>query len=452
MSRAIEAEPAAGPTAFPLGIAAVLTAMALVVLDAGVANVALPVIGEALGAPPARSVLVVTAYQAAVVMALLPCGALGERFGLRRVFVWGVATFTAASGLCALAPTLPWLLGARFLQGLGGAAVMALGVALMRRAVPPGRLGAAIGWNALTVALASAAAPSLGALILTQAGWPWLFAVNLPVGALALAASRGLPRGGGAARTLDGASLGLNAAAFGLPVLGAELAPRDPRLAAVLLAAGALALIALFRREAPKAEPLLPLDLLRGRAFRSSVIASVCCFAGQGAGLLALPFYLQHGLGQTPLAAGLYLTAWPLSVAAAAVVAGRLADRLPTAWLCAAGGAALAAGLAGAAFWPLDGEARRIVPFAVLSGLGFGLFQAPNNRNMFLSAPAARSGAAGGLQGTARLTGQTAGGLLMTLLFSLAAADAAPRTGLAAGAVLALAAGLVSLARGRVEA
>ena len=452
MSRALDAAPPLGATALPLGIAAVLSAMTLVVLDAGIANVALPTLGHALRVGPGQTVLVITAYQAAVVMALLPCGALGERFGFRRVFVWGVAIFTVASGLCALAPSLPWLLAARFLQGCGGAAVMALGVALLRLSVPPGRLGAAIGWNALTVALASAAAPGLGALILTRAGWPWLFAVNLPVGALALAAARGLPAGGAAARPLDWTSLGLNAAGFGLPVLAAELATQEPGLAAALLAAGALGLAALVRREAPKGEPLLPLDLLARPAFRSSVIASVCCFAGQAAGLLALPFYLQHGLGLTPLAAGLYLTAWPLSVAAAALVSGRLADRLPTAWLCAAGAAALAAGLAGAALWPLDGDARKLAPFAVLSGLGFGLFQAPNNRNMFLAAPAARSGAAGGLQGTARLTGQTAGGLLMTLLFSLAAAEAAPRIGLALAALLALAAGLVSLARARAEA
>ncbi|MFZ3008160.1 MAG: MFS transporter, partial [Phenylobacterium sp.] len=110
-----------------IAIAAVLGAMTLVVLDAGIANVALPSLARALRATPAEAVSIVTAYQTALVMALLPCAALGERFGNRRVFLGGVALFTAASVLCALSPTLPWLLAARFVQGLGAAAVMALG-------------------------------------------------------------------------------------------------------------------------------------------------------------------------------------------------------------------------------------------------------------------------------------------------------------------------------------
>ena len=176
-----------------IAIAAVLAAMTLVVLDAGIANVALPNLARALQATPAEAVLIVTAYQTALVMALLPCAALGERFGNRRVFLSGLALFTASSVLCALSPTLPWLLAARFLQGLGAAAVMALGVALLRHCVPQARLGAAIGWNALTVALASAAAPSLGALILSVGDWPWLWAVNLPIGLAAMIAGRALP-------------------------------------------------------------------------------------------------------------------------------------------------------------------------------------------------------------------------------------------------------------------
>ncbi|HTN84604.1 MAG TPA: MFS transporter [Sorangium sp.] len=429
-------------------IAAVLSAMSLVVLDAGMANVALPTMARALNATPSLAVLVITAYQTALVMALLPCAALGERLGYWRVFVWGVALFTAASALCALSPSLPWLVAARFVQGLGGAAVMALGVALLRLSVPPEQLGAAIGWNALTVALSSAASPAIGALILAGMGWPWLFLVNLPVGATALLAARALPRVAGTAQRIDGRSVALNGVVFALLVIGAELLPARPLAAGLLLAIAAIALVGLVRREMPKAAPMIPLDLLRGRSFRVSVIASVCCFTGQTAGLVALPFYLQHQLGQTPLEAGIYMTPWPLTVAATAVVAGRLADRIPTAWLCAVGGACLALGLAATALWPLQGDPRPLIAFAIVCGLGFGLFQVPNNRNMFLSAPPERSGAAGGTQSTARLTGQTAGAVLMTLLFTTTSLDLAPRVGLGIGAVLALTAGIVSATRG----
>lgn len=430
-----------------IAVAAVLTAMSLVVLDAGMVNVALPTMARSLHTTPALAVLVITAYQTALVMTLLPCAALGERLGYRRVFVWGIVVFIAASALCASSSSLPWLVAARFIQGLGGAAVMALGIALLRASVPEKMLGAAIGWNALTVALSSAASPAIGAFILAGMDWPWLYLVNLPVGATALLAARSLPSSGGTAQRIDGSSVALNGVAFASLVIGAELLPKVPLAAALLLTTSAITLTALVHREMPKAAPLIPLDLLRQRSFRFSVIASICCFTGQAAGMVALPFYLQHELGLSPLWAGLYMTPWPLSVAAAATVTGRLADRFSTAWLCAAGGACLALGLLGVSLWPLHGDPRPLIPFVITCGLGFGLFQVPNNRTLFLSAPRERSGAAGGMQGAARLTGQTAGAVLMTLLFTLTSVHAAPRIGLGIGAVLALAAGMVSAGR-----
>ena len=324
---------------------------------------------------------------------------------------------------------------------------MSLGLAVLRLVVSNEQLGAAIGWNALTVALSSAAGPAIGALILSGASWPWLFFVNIPLGVLVLFASRALPDIQGTSRPVDLVSVALNAAGFAALIAAAELIPTKPLLAGFLLAAALLILAALIRREAPRQAPLIPLDLLRVGSFRISVIASVCCFAGQTAALVALPFYLQHALGQNVLMTGTYLTAWPLTVAATAPIAGRLANRLSTAWLCAAGGACLAAGLAAASIWPLEGNVLPLVPLTMLCGFGFGLFNVPNNRNMFLSAPRDRSGATGGMQGTARLTGQTAGAVIMTLMFTWLSVDAAPRIGLAIGAVLTLTAGIVSSLR-----
>ncbi|UTP40940.1 MFS transporter [Phenylobacterium sp. LH3H17] len=428
-------------------IAAVLAATVLVVLDASIVNVALPTLARALDVTPGASVLVVTAYQLALVTALLPCAALGESLGFRKVFIAGVSVFTAASALCALSPSLPWLVAARFVQGLGGAAVMSLGVALLRQVVPDKSLGAAIGWNATAVALASAAGPSIGALILSEWGWPCLFAVNLPVGAAVLLAGRGLPRRQGTRRRLDLVSAALNATVFAGLVAGADLLLTQAGVSIVLFAAAALALLLLLRREGPKAAPLVPLDLLRGASFRISVITSVCCFVGQAAALLALPFLLHHDLGQTTLMTGLYMTPWPLTVAVTAQAAGWLSDRVPTAWLCGLGGVVMALGLAGAAASPATLGPVALAPFVVVCGLGFGLFQTPNNRSMFLIAPPERSGAAGGLQGTARLTGQIAGAVLMTLIFTTFPLAAAPRVGLGIAAAFALAGGLISLLR-----
>jgi DHA2 family multidrug resistance protein-like MFS transporter len=427
--------------------AAILGTMVLVVLDGAIANVALPTIATALHVAPAASVWVVSGYQMALVMALLPCAALGESYGLRRVFTSGVAVFTGASLLCSLAPSLPWLVAARFIQGLGGAAVMSLGIALMRFTYPHRLLGAVIGWNAMTVALSGAAGPTIGAAILVVSSWPWLFAVNLPVGALVLAAALALPRPAGTGRRLDLASAALNAVAFASLVLGVDRATVAPRIAAALLIVSVVSFVVLVRREMPRPAPLIPLDLLRGRPFRISVIASVCCFAGQMAAYVALPFYLQHSLGRDAFTTGLYMTPWPLVVAVVGPIAGRLADRISNGLLCAAGGLSLAIGLALASVWPLQGGLWPLVVFLMLSGFGFGIFQTPNNRNMLLSAPRERSGAAGGMQGTARLLGQTVGSVIMAVLFTLTSSAAAPRIGLAAGAVLALAGGLVSALR-----
>ncbi len=426
---------------------AVLAAISLAVIDTAIANVALPTMAAALGVSPAASVWVVTGYQLAVVVTLLPAAALGESLGYRRVFVAGVALFTAASVLCALSPSLPWLVSARFLQGLGSACIMSLMAAMVRHTYPHRLLGRAIGWTALAVALSSAAGPTIGAAILGIAHWPWLFAVNLPIGAVVLLASPALPATAGTGRRLDRASVALNAGFFAPAVVGIDLAASRPALGFGLVAVGVACGAALVRREWSRPAPLVPLDLLRSPSFGLSVVSSVCCFSAATASFVALPFYLEHGLGRDAVTAGLTMTPWPLTVAVAAPLSGRLADRVSTSLLCGLGGVCLAVGLALAALWPLHGDLQPLVLFTVLSGFGFGLFQTPNNRNMLLSAPKPRSGAAGGLQATARLTGQTAGAVLMSLLFALAPAAAAPRIGLGVAAVLALAGGAVSLLR-----
>ncbi len=432
-------------------IASVLAAMVLVVLDAAITNVALPSIARSLQVTPAMSIWIITAYQSALVVALLPCAALGESIGYRKVFTVGVVLFVGASVLCALSPSLPWLVAARFLQGLGGASVMALGVALLRTVVPHHRLGDAIGWNALTVALSSAAGPAISAAILSAASWPWLFAVNLPVGILVLLASRALPDINGTAYRLDLLSVTLNAGTFASFVIGAEILPIRPTIGAMLIALAVIAMVALVRRERPKKTPLVPLDLLGASSFRISVIASILCFTGVAAALIALPFYLQHELKQNAWMTGLYMTPWPLTVAIAAPLTGRLARHVPTALLCTAGGICLAMGLAAIMIWPLQKSLWPLALLNALCGLGFGLFQVSNNQNMFLSAPRERSGAAGGMQGTARLSGQTTGAIIMTLLFTLMSVDEAPHIGLGIAALLTLSSSFVSVLCARMS-
>lgn len=427
--------------------ASVLAAIVLAVLDGAIANVALPTMARELDVSPASSIWVVTGYQMALVMALLPCAALGESLGYRRVFTFGIVTFTIASALCAFSPTLDILILARFIQGLGGAAIMSLIAALLRFTYPKRLLGTGIGWNALVVALASAAGPTIGATILAVASWPWLFAVNIPIGIVVILMSRSLPDIKGSGRKIDTLSIALNAAVFAPLIVGVDMLTTSTGTGIALLAVSAISLVALIRREAPRQAPLIPLDLLRKWPFRISVIASVCCFSAQMVSYVALPFYLQHTLGKPAFVTGLYMTPWPLTVAFAAPVSGRLCNRISTAWLCAAGGACLAVGLIFCALWPFQENISPLIVFTMICGLGFGFFQTPNNRNMLLSAPPERSGAAGGMQSTARLIGQTSGAVIMAILFTLVPIALAPRIGLAIAAALALTGGIASVLR-----
>ncbi len=443
----IDADGIHDPHRRKVAITAVLAAMALVVLDAAIANIALPTISQSLRVSPASAIWVVTAYQLGLVASLLPASALGESFGYRKLFFAGTILFVVASVVCALSPSLECLVASRFVQGIGGASIMALGIALLRLVVPQHRLGAAIGWNALTVALASAAGPTLGATILSSASWPWLFAVNIPIGALVLAAAFSLPYTSGTRLPVDFASVALSGAAFGLLVIGVDSVSSHGLLAVALLAGASTFAWLLIRRERGRISPLVPLDLLRRVSFRVSVVASVVIFIGQSTALVALPFYLQHNLNLTPLATGLYLLPWPLSVALVGPIAGRLSDKVATSWLCLLGGILLFAGLASATLWTASAPPFAFPICMAICGAGFGLFNVPNNRNMFMSAPPERSGAAGGLQGVARLTGQTFGAVAVGTLFQLLPLTDAPRTALPVGAALVLAAGVISVLR-----
>jgi DHA2 family multidrug resistance protein-like MFS transporter len=304
----------------------------------------------------------------------------------------------------------------------------------------------------MTIAIASAAGPGIAGAILAVTSWPWLFAVNIPLGIVVLASGAVLARAEGVARRLDGRALVANTFMFVLFFLGADRVAQTPMSGGLLIAGSVVCLLALLRVERRSAAPLVPLDLLAVPAFRFSVIASVCCFAGQMLGVIALPFYLQHRLGMTATEAGLYMMPWPAAVAVIAPISGRLADRVKTAWLCAAGGALLAIGLASVGLMPADPSGVTFVIGTVIAGLGFGLFQTPNNRILLLSAPKARSGGAGAMQGTARLTGQTLGAIAMAVIFGLVPLASAQEVALVLAATFAGLAAVVSLGRVRHEA
>ncbi len=431
-------------------VLAVLLALIMAVLDSAIANIALPTIARDLHVTDAASIWVVNAYQLAVTMSLLPLASLGEIVGYRRVHIAGLILFVAASLLCALSGSLPLLTVARVLQGLGAAGMLSVNVALIRFIFPRNRLGSGIGLNAMVGSVATAVGPTTASAILSVAHWPWLFAVNVPVGLFALlVALRALPHTGRSAARFDTASAALSVATFGLLISCVDgLAHGEAAwLVAAELAATLAAGTMLVRRQAKLAAPLLPVDLLRVPLFALSVAGSIGCFAAQGLAYVAMPFLLQNTLGLGQVRTGLLLTPWPLSVALIAPVSGWLADRYSAAILGGIGMLVLAAGLALMATMPAHPSGLAIVWRTAVCGLGFGFFNSPNNRAMIAAAPAHRSGGASGMVATGRLLGQTMGAALVALCFELAPSGGATAA-LWVGAGCAAAAALVSVSRG----
>lgn len=430
-------------------MAALCIAACLATLDVAITNTALPTIASQFAATPADAVWVVTGYQLAMVGALLPLGALGERIGQRTVFVAGVAVFTAASLACALARSLDLLVGARALQGLGAAAVMSANTALVRHIYPETSLGRGLGINALVVALGLAAGPVLASAILSVATWHWLFLVNVPVGLLAmLMAWWMLPRAAGTAARFDGVAAMLCFALFALLVHGlGEIGHRG----AWGLVAGeaALALLCarrLVRRQRGHPSPVLPLDLLRIPRLGLSTTVAVCAFATQGLALVALPFHFMSDLGRSQVELGWLILPWPLLGATMAPIAGKLSDRCPAGLLGGLGLSCLATGIALLALLPAAATTAVVVGCMALCGFGFGLFLSPNQRAIMASAPAQRSGAASGILNTARLLGQALGAAIVALFLTLSG-TAGARTALWVGCLLAVAGALASVAR-----
>ena len=204
-------------------VLAIAIGIAMAVLDGTVVNVALPSIARELGAEPSAAVWVVNAYQLAIVVLLLPFASLGERVGYRRVYQVGVLGFTIGSLACALAPSLPVLVAARVLQGIGGAAIMSVNGALVRHTYPDRHLGRGVGLNGLVVSFAAAVAPSLAAGILAVGPWPWLFAINVPFGLLNVwLALRYLPRSEESVHPFDWTSAVLSAVMLALFFVAAD--------------------------------------------------------------------------------------------------------------------------------------------------------------------------------------------------------------------------------------
>lgn len=429
-------------------MAVIALGMTMAVLDGAIANVALPTIAKDLRVNPASSIWVVNAFQLAMTISLLAFSSLGDLWGYKRVYVVGLGMFTITSLICALSDSFVTLVVARGLQGFSAAAITSVNTALLRVIFPARLLARGMGINGLIIAVAAAAGPTVAAGILSVANWPWLFAINVPLGIAAfIMGLKLLPQNPVKAdgQRFDITSAIMNALTFGLLIVVIDGFAHDIHW--YILVPGAVVMLVIgwffIRRQRLQTYPLLPVDLMHSRIFSLSLLTSVFSFIAQMLALVSIPFFFQRVLNLSEVVTGLLLTPWPLATMIAAPLAGRLMDRYNAGLLGAIGLVIFGAALLLLAMMPDHPSHISIIWRMFLGGIGFGLFITPNNSTIIASAPRERSGGASGMLGMARLLGQTVGAAFVAVIFAMFPGHGM-RYALIFGAIIALVSALIS--------
>lgn len=411
------AAPAAAPLAFESAagrwvLAVAVLGSGLAFLDGTVVNVALPQIGRDLDASTSALQWILNGYLLTLAALILLGGSLGDRLGRRRTFVAGVGLFTAASLLCAIAPSVELLVAARLFQGVGGALLTPGSLAMIEASFRPADRARAIGaWSGLA-GVTTALGPLLGGYLVEAVSWRAIFLINLPIGVFVVAmAARHVPetRDPGATGPLDVrgallAALGLAGTTYALiegPAQGAS--------AAIVLtgAAGAAALVAFGLAERRGPNPMMPLGLFASRQFSAANLVTFVVYAALSGVFFLLVAYLQISVGYSPVAAGaasLPVTAIMLGLSArSGALAQRLGPRVPL----TVGPLVIAAGmLLMTRIDRGDGYVAGVLPAVVVFGLGLTLVVAPVTATVLAAADASRAGIASGVNNAvSRLAG-----------------------------------------------
>ncbi len=347
-------------------------------LDNLIVGVALPSIRADLGGTIETLEWTVNAYTLTFAVLLITGAALGDRFGRRRMFAFGVGLFTAASAAAALAPSLDALIAARAVQGAGAAIVTPLTLTLVSGAFPPEKRGAALGiWGGIS-GLGVALGPLLGGAVVEGISWQWIFWINVPVGLILVPlALRRLPESTGPDKSLDLPGLALvGAGLFGLTlgIIRGESAGWTSAPILASLGIGIALLAAFVAWELRAKEPMLPMKFFRSRAFSATNGLSFSMFFGTFGAIFLLSQFFQTAQGFGPLEAGLRTLPWTVMPMFVAPIAGALSDRIGTRPLMFTGLLLQAGGLAwiGAIAAPDAPYSQMIVPF-MMAGAGMAL-------------------------------------------------------------------------------
>jgi EmrB/QacA subfamily drug resistance transporter len=364
-----------------LPMSVVMAATIMVALDTTIVNVALHPIGEDLGAG-AGIEWVVTAYLLAVCAAQPATGWLADRFGRKRVFLVSLVCFTMASALCGLAPTLGLLIAARVLQGLGGGALIPLGMAMALEFFPVDKRGRAMATWGMAAMVAPATGPILGGWLISAASWHWLFFINIPIGiATLIGGVTLLPRGDTVERRpFDLPGLLLGGIGLVVGVLGLSQGSQwgwSAPATIVCMVGGVLLLAGFVVHELHRADPLIELRMFSVRPFRLAVGVTMLVAVAQYARLVFIPLQLQSLRGYSALEVGLLFIPAAISTAIGMHIGGRVLDRIGARRPVVIGCAGVAVAMLVAWRLQLGTPVEVILALMVLQGMSWGLTTSP---------------------------------------------------------------------------
>jgi EmrB/QacA subfamily drug resistance transporter len=398
-------------------------ALFMTTLDNLVVTTALPVIHRDLHASLSGLEWTVNAYTLTFAVFLITGAALGDRFGRRRMFVVGLAIFTAGSAAAALAPSIEALIVARAVQGFGGAIVLPLTLTILSAAVPAERRGLALGaWGGIS-GLAVAIGPLVGGAVVEGISWQWIFWLNVPIGLALIPLARlrlQESRGPNDALDLPGvglASVGLLGIVWGL-VRGNQVGWSSPEIVTALVA-GTFVLALFVLWELRTEQPMLPLRFFRNRTFTAANAASLLMFFGMFGSIFLLAQFFQTVQGYSPLQAGLRILPWTAMPIFVAPIAGALSDRIGGRPLMVTGLGLQAAGLGwiAAVSTPTVAYSALVVPF-ILSGVGMALYFAPVANVVLSSVRPEEEGQASGANNAIRELGGVFGVAVLASVFA----------------------------------
>lgn len=421
-------------------IAATVLGSGIAALDATVVGIALPTIGRDFSVGVGALQWVVSGYTLTLAAFLLLGGSLGDRYGRRRVFSFGVIWFAAASALCGVAPSAGMLIAARALQGVGGALLTPGSLAILQASFRPADRARAIGaWSGLG-GLATATGPLIGGYLIAEASWRWVFFMNLPVALLVLGISaRHVPEsndpGAGGRTDYIGATLavvwltGLTYALIEAPAVG-----WDSVTILGMVGLAVVGLPAFVVHEARTVNPMLPLSVFRNRQFAATNAVTFLIYAALSGALFLLPVELQVVSGYSPLQSGMALLPVTAIMLVLSARSGRLAARIGPRLQMGAGPLVVAAGLLGLVR-ATEGPSyvAYVLPAVVTFGLGLAITVAPLTATALGSAPLEHAGIASAVNNDVARAGGLIAVAVLPLLAGITGASYLHAHDLAAG-------------------